>query len=196
MLFGQFPLVNIEEIFGRESSLENIQWTLGNFEFGKFICSGAFGEVYLARERSSLYVVALKVISKIIREGENKVGILAEITNQARLQHPNVLPVFGYFYDEENIFLILKYIPGGDLREHCSTGVPEETAARYMADQVKALEYCHSQDIIHTDLKPENLLLGSGGNIIVADFGSSPKHPPPCQNNRCTFLGPSIHCIH
>ena len=173
MLFGQFPPVNIEKIFGRERSLENIQWTLGNFEFGKFICEGSFGEVYLARERSSLYIVALKVISKTIREGESMVGILAEITNQARLQHPNVLSVFSYFYDEENIFLILKYIPGGDLREHCSTGVTEETAAGYMADLVEALEYYHSQNIIHTDLKPENLLLGSGGNIIIADFGSS-----------------------
>ena len=174
MLFGQFPPVKIEEIFGRESSLENIQWTLGNFEFGKFICDGSFGEVYLARERSSLYIVALKVISKTIREGESKVGILAEITNQARLQHPNVLSVFSYFYDEENIFLILKYIPGGDLHEHCSTGgVTEGTAAGYMANLVEALEYCHSQNIIHTDLKPENLLLGLGGNIIVADFGSS-----------------------
>jgi len=103
MLFGQFPPVKIEEIFGRESSLENIPWTLGNFEFGKFICDGSLGEVYLARERSSLNIVALKVISKIIREGENKVDILAEITNQARLQHPNVLSVFSYFYDEGNI---------------------------------------------------------------------------------------------
>ena len=47
----------LDKIFGRESSLENIPWTLGKFEFGKFICDGSFGEVYLARERSSLYIV-------------------------------------------------------------------------------------------------------------------------------------------
>lgn len=147
--------------------------TLNNFECGKQIGSGGFGDIYLARESKHGNIVALKVLSKGDIEFEYEEVLLAEILIQAKLQHDNILPVFSFFYDDLNIYLILEYVADGSLREHIHDGksVSELTAARYVTDLVAALDYIHSKDIIHQDLKTENLLLGVTGNLIVADFG-------------------------
>ncbi len=89
---------------------------LNDFEIGKKLGSGKFGKVYLAKEKSSQFIVALKIISKeqLLRSGvENQ--IRREIEIQTHLDHPNILKLYGFFWDDRRIYLILEYAPGGEL---------------------------------------------------------------------------------
>ncbi|XP_028552358.1 MAP/microtubule affinity-regulating kinase 3-like [Dendrobium catenatum] len=92
------------------------EWQLDDFEIGKFIGEGKFGKVYLAREKQSGYVVALKVIFKKKLEKYQFFGHLRrEIEIQHSLDHPNVLRLFAWFHDETRVFLVLEYAAQGEL---------------------------------------------------------------------------------
>ncbi|CAI0563722.1 unnamed protein product [Linum tenue] len=152
------------------------QWSLKNFEIGRPLGRGKFGRVYVAREVKSKYIVALKVLFK---EQIDKYRIhhqlRREMEIQSTLKHPNVLRLYGWFDDDDRIFLILEYAHGGELygvlreRGHLT----ERESATYIASLANALAYCHSQDVIHRDIKPENLLLDHEGRLKIADFGWS-----------------------
>ena len=92
------------------------RWTLNDFEIGKPLGRGKFGKVYLARERRTKYIVALKVLSKnqLLKSGVEH-QLRREIEIQAHLRHRHILRMYGYFYDNKNIYLILEYSPGGEV---------------------------------------------------------------------------------
>ncbi|KAL6981836.1 Serine/threonine-protein kinase Aurora-3 [Sarracenia purpurea var. burkii] len=152
------------------------QWSLQDFEIGKPLGKGKFGRVYLAREVESKYIVALKVIFKEqIEKYRLHHQLRREMEIQTNLRHPNVLRLYGWFHDDERIFLILEYAHGGELyRELRKTShLSEKQAATYIASLAQALAYCHEKDVIHRDIKPENLLLDHKGRLKIADFGWS-----------------------
>lgn len=98
--------------------------------------------------------------------------------------------MFGYFYDDTRIYIILEFAPGGEVykqltqRGHFS----EQTTARYICDLSHALAYCHSKHVIHRDIKPENLLIGQKGDIKIADFGWSVHAPTSRRTTLCGTL--------
>lgn len=151
-------------------------WNLQDFDIGKLLGKGKFGKVYLAREKKSKYIVALKVIFKEQMEKYNLHHQLRrEIEIQSCLSHPNVLRILGWFHDEQRVFLILEYAARGELfKELRKSGYfSEKRAATYIASLAKALAYCHQKHVIHRDIKPENLLLDLEGRLKIADFGWS-----------------------
>ncbi|XP_009795403.1 serine/threonine-protein kinase Aurora-3-like isoform X2 [Nicotiana tabacum] len=151
-------------------------WSLQDFEIGKPLGKGKFGRVYLAREIKSGFIVALKAIFKEqIEKYRLHHQLRREMEIQTSLRHPNVLRLYGWFHDEERIYLILEYAHRGELyRELRKTGrLPEKQAATYIASLTQALAYCHEKHVIHRDIKPENLLLDHEGHLKIADFGWS-----------------------
>ena len=91
-------------------------WTLDDFDIGKRLGRGKFGHVYLAREKRTKYIVALKVLYKVqLQKGRVEHQLKREIEIQSHLRHPNVLRLFGYFYDSQRVFLILEYASKGEL---------------------------------------------------------------------------------
>jgi len=166
-------------------------WELNDFEIGKPLGKGKFGSVYLAREKTTKYIVAIKVLKKsqLLKSGVEH-QLRREIEIQSHLRHTHILRMYGYFYDHKSIYLILEYSPGGELyKKLVSRGrFSEKTAAQYTSDLAEALEYCHSKNIIHRDIKPENLLLGSRGEIKIADFGWSVHAPTSRRNTMCGTL--------
>lgn len=89
-------------------------WCLMDFDIGKPLGKGKFGNVYLAREKSSKYIIALKVLFKsAIKENNNEHQVRREIEIQTHLRHPNILRMYGYFHDEARVYLILEYAPRG-----------------------------------------------------------------------------------
>lgn len=174
-------------------------WTLDDFEIGKPLGRGKFGRVYLARERRTKYIVALKVLSKAqIQRAKFEHQLRREIEIQSHLRHPNILRMYGYFWDAEKIYLILEYAQGGELYKHLmdqQSGFDEKTAAGIIVQLANALDYCHSKNVIHRDLKPENLLLGRNGIIKIADFGWSVHSPSSRRTTMCgtlDYLPPEI----
>lgn len=166
-------------------------WRLDDFDIGKPLGRGRFGKVYLAREKKSKFIVALKVLFKWQLSKNNvEHQLRREIEIQSHLRHPNILRLFGYFYDDTRIFLILEFAGRGELfkelHHRCGSSFDEYRAADYIASLAHALDYCHGKHVIHRDLKPENLLLGLKGELKIADFGWS-VHAP--RDRRATLCG-------
>jgi aurora kinase len=162
------------------------QWSLADFEIGRPLGKGKFGRVYLAREAK--YIVALKVIFKEqIEKYKIHHQLRREMEIQTSLRHPNILRLFGWFHDNERIFLILEYAHGGELYGVLKQNghLTEQQAATYIASLSQALAYCHGKCVIHRDIKPENLLLDHEGRLKIADFGWSVQS----SNKRKTMCG-------
>ncbi|KAG0624928.1 hypothetical protein M758_2G014900 [Ceratodon purpureus] len=139
------------------------RWSLTDFDIGKPLGRGKFGNVYLAREKQSKYVVALKVLFKNqLQQSQVEHQLRREIEIQSHLRHPNILRLYGYFYDQARVYLILEYAAKGELYkelQRCKV-FNEKRAATYIASLARALIYCHEKHVIHRDIKPENLLIG------------------------------------
>ena len=165
-------------------------WSIEDFEMGKPLGRGKFGHVYLAREKKSKFIVALKIMYKSqLIKGNVQHQLRREIEIQSHLRHDNILKLFGFFDDEKHIYLILEYCPGGelyaDLKSQKGSRYSEEKSANYISQILEAIMYMHSKDVIHRDIKPENLL-EYDGTIKLSDFGWS-VHAP--SNKRKTMCG-------
>ena len=165
-------------------------WTLDDFEIGRPLGRGKFGNVYLAREKRTRTVVALKVLFKSqLAAARVEHQLRREVEIQSHLRHPHVLRLYGYFHDAEKAYLVLEHAPGGEVyRELQRLGrLDEPKAARYALQLAGALRYLHSKNVVHRDVKPENLLIGAGGDLKLADFGWS-VHAPR-GGRRATLCG-------
>jgi aurora kinase, other len=187
--FYQPPKVDEAKAILMEKAQRGLRWSLKDFEIGRPLGRGKFGHVYLAREKQSGWVVAIKVLEKsqLLRSNVEH-QLRREIEIQSDLRHRNILRMYGYFYDETRIYLILEYSAGGELYKKLvrHKTFPERLAARYITELADALLYCHKRHIIHRDIKPENLLIGFNGEIKLADFGWS-IHTPSAR--RITLCG-------
>jgi aurora kinase A len=164
-------------------------WKLADFDIGRPLGKGKFGNVYLARERSTKFIVALKVLFKSqLSKAAVEHQLRREIEIQAHLRHPHILRLYGYFYDETRVYLILEYAARGELYKELQKNkrFDERRAAQYIYQMADALLYCHSKKVIHRDIKPENLLVGLKGELKIADFGWS-VHAP--SSRRATMCG-------
>jgi aurora kinase len=122
------------------------RWTLQDFDIGKPLGRGKFGNVYLARERSSRYVVALKVLFKAqLQQSAVEHQLRREIEIQSHLRHPNILRLYGYFYDSSRVYLIIEYAALGELYKELQkrSTFGERRTATYIASLARALDYCH-----------------------------------------------------
>lgn len=167
------------------------QFHLGMFEIGKPLGKGKFGRVYLARERATGFVCALKVLHKSeIAQGKVEKQVRREIEIQSNLAHPNVLRLYGHFHDSKRIFLILEFAGKGELYKHLrrEQRFPEWKAAQYVAQMAAALKYLHKKHVMHRDIKPENILLGIHGELKISDFGWSVHSPHNRRNTMCGTL--------
>lgn len=172
---------------------EKKKWTLTDFDIGRPLGKGKFGNVYLAREKKSKFLVALKVLFKsAIKEFNNEHQVRREVEIQSHLRHPNILRLYGYFHDESRVYLILEYAPKGAvyvaLMKTPDKRFAEDVCANYVAQIADALKYCHAKKVIHRDIKPENLLLGNNGEIKIADFGWSVHAPSSRRTTLCGTL--------
>ncbi|GAB4858743.1 hypothetical protein Ancab_010217 [Ancistrocladus abbreviatus] len=144
--------------------------SIEDFEIIKPISRGAFGRVFLSRKRATGDLFAIKVLKKADMIRKNAVeSILAERNILITARNPFVVRFFYSFTCKENLYLVMEYLNGGDLYSLLrNLGCFDEDMAR-----VLALEYLHSLNVIHRDLKPDNLLIGPDGHIKLTDFGLS-----------------------
>ena len=166
------------------------KFSIDDFEIGIKLGKGKFGDVFLAREKKTDFIIALKVLNKaeIQRLNAEKL-VVREIKIHSFLDHKNIIKLYGFFHDDENIYLILEYAPDGELyKELKSTPnnrFTEEKTSKILKQVLDAFIYLQSLDIIHRDLKPENLL-SFMGQVKLADFGWSVCAP---DKKRKTFCG-------
>ncbi|KAJ7315902.1 hypothetical protein JRQ81_002064 [Phrynocephalus forsythii] len=149
--------------------------TIDDFEIGRPLGKGKFGNVYLARTKETKFIVALKVLFKshnMEKEGVEH-QLWREIEIHCHLSHPNILRLYNYFHDRKRVFLILEYAPRGELYKELQKyqRFDERRTATYMEEIADALIYCHGKKVIHRDIKPENLLMGLKRELKIVDFG-------------------------
>ncbi|KAI6182581.1 Aurora kinase C-like isoform X2 [Aphelenchoides bicaudatus] len=173
--------------FGCTRRKDGKDWDLNHFEVGKRLGNGRFGSVYLARETSSEFVVALKILFKSEISSSIQYQVQREVAIQFHLHHKNILRLFGYFHDKKRIYLILEYAPGGSLYSLLQKKKLFSSAlsANLISQLVSALSYLHSHGVIHRDIKPENMLL-CGEILKLADFGWSAQ---TCSSQMKTYCG-------
>ncbi|XP_043476466.1 aurora kinase C-like [Leptopilina heterotoma] len=169
------------------------KWVLTDFDIGRPLGKGKFGNVYLARHKDTSFIIAMKVLFKdqIIKAGVEH-QVRREIEIQTHLRHRNILRMYGYFHDDKRIYIILEYAPKGELYKELNAQenkrFDEVRTATYITQLADALRYCHKRKVIHRDIKPENLLLGLHGELKIADFGWSVHAPSSRRTTLCGTL--------
>ena len=133
---------------------------------------GGMALVYLARDTRHERFVALKTLRPEIAIALGRERFLREIRLAARLQHPNILPVYDSGDAGGTLYYVMPFVEGESLRDRLDREpqLPVDDALQIAKEVAEALAYAHEHDVVHRDIKPENIML-SGGHAIVADFG-------------------------
>ncbi|XP_047342507.1 serine/threonine-protein kinase tricornered-like [Impatiens glandulifera] len=145
-----------------------------DFELLTIIGRGAYGEVRLCKEKKSGNIYAMKKLKKSDMLSKGQVEhVRAERNLLAEVASHCIVKLYYSFQDDEYLYLIMEYLPGGDMmtllmREDILT---EDVAKFYIAQSVLAIESVHKHNYIHRDIKPDNLLLDKNGHMKLSDFG-------------------------
>ena len=142
------------------------------FDIQKLIGEGGFGKVYLAIRRRDQASVALKAIPVSLPDFEETLKREVEaLSALSEPGHPNVCKLYDQLRDNVHSYLSMEYIGGGELFEHlCNSGpFSEDDAAQFLRQFANGLHYIHSKGYVHSDLKPENLMMGYSWGQQVED---------------------------
>lgn len=183
-------------------NIESKKWDINDFEFGKSLGHGQFGDVYLCKEKITDYTVAIKVISiPKIKKQRKEHQIQREIDIHSKLNHPNIITFFDYFEHDNKLYLIMEHAECGDLFDLKNLSInkkfEESVVKTYMKQIVLGIKYLHEKHIIHRDLKLENILILDHINnkIKITDFGYAVKAEHSRRTSLCgtlDYLSPEV----
>ena len=145
-----------------------------DFQILTQVGQGGYGQVYLAQKKDTKEVCALKVMrKKLLFKLDEVRHILTERDILTAAKSEWLVKLLYSFQDDEQIYLAMEYVPGGDFRTLLNnTGVLHNRHARfYIAEMFECVDSLHTLGYIHRDLKPENFLIDSTGHVKLTDFG-------------------------
>ncbi|HUG32365.1 MAG TPA: BTAD domain-containing putative transcriptional regulator [Acidimicrobiia bacterium] len=170
-LQADFPdlRVNAETALDERLEVESMP----GYEVRDRIGEGAFGVVWRAYQPSVGREVAIKVIRPELASQPSFVRRFeAEARTIARLAHPHIVPLIDFWRDADTAYLVLALLPGGSLAHALAEDEIDRAAARRIIEQIgAALDHAHSQQMVHGDVNPGNVLLDGAGNAYLSDFG-------------------------
>src|SRR6266699_3420236 len=146
---------------------------IGNYQLTKLLGHGSFAEVYLGEHIESKEYAAVKLLHSYITDAATKESFLKEAHLITELSNPHIIRLFDIGFNNTTPFLIMSYAPKGPLSLRYPKGSPLllETIVEYTKQLANALQYAHDKNIIHCDVKPENILLSQEEDLLLGDFG-------------------------
>eukprot|EP01130_Rhizamoeba_saxonica_P007536 TRINITY_DN3048_c0_g1_i3.p1 TRINITY_DN3048_c0_g1~~TRINITY_DN3048_c0_g1_i3.p1 ORF type:complete len:467 (-),score=94.78 TRINITY_DN3048_c0_g1_i3:88-1488(-) len=170
----QFSEMDYRKIQSARENTIDIVTRLDYFEFLDTIGTGSYGKVKLCKYKPDGRYFCCKMLRKqdIYRLNQVK-HVQQEKWALSIVDHPGIVKLYGTCHDEHRIYFFLEYVPGGELFSYMKKlgQLPYYLARFYIAELVVILEYLHNRDIAYRDIKPENILLDSGGHLKLTDFG-------------------------
>lgn len=171
-------LKNVEMYLNRYDSFANdiinLRMKTDDFEHIKVIGRGAFGKVQLVRHKHTRKVFAMKRLSKadLIKRSDSAF-FWEERHIMAHAKSEWIVQLHYAFQDAKHLYMVMDYMPGGDIVNLMSNyEIPETWAKFYTMEVVLALDVIHSMGFVHRDVKPDNMLLDRFGHLKLADFGT------------------------
>ncbi|XP_047080661.1 serine/threonine-protein kinase GRIK1-like [Lolium rigidum] len=143
------------------------------------IGAGSYGKVVLYRNIKDGKLYAVKVLNKpymlkvrVVRSETAMTDVLREVSLMKMLDHPNIVNLIEVIDDPntDKFYMVLEYVEG---KMVCGDGLGEDTSRKYLRDIISGLMYLHAHNIIHGDIKPDNLLVTNTGNVKIGDFSVS-----------------------
>ena len=176
---GLYPSQELKELHDRilrnDPALEAPHERLRGYELVEEIGEGAFGTVHRAWQPQLAREVAIKAIRptlandpEFIRRFETEAQLIA------RLEHTNIVPLYDYWREPGAAYVVMRWIRGGSLDETSRSPFDLETVARVEEQIAGALSFAHRLGVVHSDIKPANVLLDEAGNAYLSDFGIAP----------------------
>jgi serine/threonine-protein kinase len=142
------------------------------YTFVKELARGGMGTVYLAEDRKLNRHVAIKVLNAPDVTNDLRERMVREAQIIAGLEHPGIVPVHDVgTLPDGRIFYAMKFVRGSRLDEYVSRGAPQRDRLRKFQAVCDAVAFAHAHGVIHRDLKPQNIMIGSFGEVLVLDWG-------------------------
>jgi eukaryotic-like serine/threonine-protein kinase len=146
----------------------------GTYRLGRLIEQGGMGKVYEAVHEIMGRNVAIKVInSKFTEDKNNAARFYQEIRALSKLSHPNIVMIYEAGMVNRRHYYAMEYLTGPSLRDHvdATKGLDEKEALKIIRATAKALAHAHTRNIVHRDVKPENIIFDESGAPKLTDFG-------------------------
>jgi serine/threonine-protein kinase len=147
--------------------------TVGTYKIVAAIGSGGMGEVFRVEHVVTKRVEAMKILAAAASSSpEQDQRFLREIQLQASLSHPNIAAVHNAFWEDGHLVMIMELIQGASLRTLLEGGrIPLTSAIDYSCQALSALDYAHSNGVVHRDISPANMIITEDGTLKLTDFG-------------------------
>jgi serine/threonine protein kinase len=153
------------------------------YTFVKELGRGGMGVVCLAEDRELDRLVAIKVLNTPETTEDLRNRMVREAQIIARLEHPGIVPVHDVgTLPDGRIYYAMKYVRGSRLDEYAAQGAPLRDRLRKFQAVCDAVAFAHAHGVIHRDLKPQNIMIGSFGEVLVLDWGVAAIRDSPCES--------------
>ena len=148
------------------------------YTFVKELARGGMGTVYLAEDRELNRLVAIKVLNTPEMTDDLRGRMVREAQIIARLEHPGIVPVHDVgTLPDGRVFYAMKYVRGSRLDEYAAQNTSVRDRLRKFQAACDAVAFAHAHGVIHRDLKPQNIMIGSFGEVLVLDWGVAKIKP-------------------
>lgn len=168
---------------------------IGRWRLGEVLGEGGMGTVYLASHLTLETAAAAKMLSlKLSRDPRFRERFLREARAQAHLRHPGVAQVFDFIEEDDDLCIVVEYLPGGTLASRLEAGkpLPAATALAWARQALDGLDHAHRRGVIHRDVKPSNIMFDAADHAKVVDFGIALM----LDGRRLTTTGDSLGTPH
>ena len=136
------------------------------------IGAGGMSTVYLAEREADRTPTVLKLLNAdLSRENEFLRRFIREYGILSKLSSPHVVKIFDQGYSDQHVYIAMEYFAGGDLKARIDRGIEPDEAISLLAQMARGLQAIHSAEVIHRDLKPQNIMFRADGSLGILDFG-------------------------